>query len=122
MKKFITAVFCFGLLLSASSNGYSALPSQSQEEEKIIKFQLTEKQFYKTGAFGLGGFAAYRFIANMQAGAGAGVMLINGLRHLGNGVLVLIGSNDFTYTPVWSSCRLCYWGSLWLSLCGQLPL
>ncbi|MDR1942861.1 MAG: hypothetical protein LBQ04_01900 [Endomicrobium sp.] len=28
MKKFITAVLCLGLLFSASSNGYSTLPSQ----------------------------------------------------------------------------------------------
>jgi hypothetical protein len=87
MKKFFSAVLALGLLLSVATGSY-ALPA-AQGGDKVINIQLSEDQIYKGAALGLCGFAAVRFIANMQAGAGVGMLLVNGLGHLGNGLLAM---------------------------------
>jgi hypothetical protein len=85
MKKLITAVFCLGLLFSAS-NGYSILPSQ-QEDNKwsihIPKIEITDGM--KWAGLAVTTYAGYRAIATGCGGLGA--LIVNGAGHCGMGLL-----------------------------------
>lgn len=88
MKKFITAVLCLGLLFSASSNGYSILPFQSQQGDNnwsinIPKIEITDGM--RWAGLGITTYAGYRLIAT---GFGElGNQVVAGFGHCGIGIL-----------------------------------